>query len=621
MLPLDAKDQIRQAIDIVDLVGSYLPLRREGRGFKALCPWHNDSRPSLQVNPTRQSFKCWVCDIGGDIFSFVMRIENLEFREALELLAERAGVKLDNRPGPANPDDSRKRWLQLMAWAEDQFHRFLQDTAEGETARHYLDERGLTEQTVEKFHLGYSPDSWDWLIKRAERSGWSAEMLEKTGLANRREGSHGHYDFFRGRVLFPIHDAQGRTIAFGGRVLPQFAEKAGGKYINTRETALFSKHKTLYGLDVAKDAITKTGTAIVMEGYTDCLMAWQFGIENCVAVLGTALGADHLRLLRRYCERVVLMLDGDAAGQKRTNEVLELFISEPIDLRVLTLPNQQDPCDFLIEHGANAFATALQSAPDAFEHALRQFTAGIDWQNDIHGATAAVEKLLSVIARAPGLNALHKDNALREAAILTQLSKTFGVHDEQLRDRLQQLRRQHASKNPTATPSATLDPQNTALLDTSPLVPLREWLSRDLEFLELLLEKPAALELAARHVGLSELGNPTSREVYGLLLQAFAAGLTPDFGQLLSSCRDERLKNLLIDLDERSQSRRATLPHEQRLYAVLSRFEQDRIDAAQRAREQQLRVDAGQEEGQLAILRDLLEQERVKRGYTQPGTS
>lgn len=627
----DAKDQIRQAIDIVDLVGSYLPLRREGRGFKALCPWHDDSRPSLQINQQRQSFKCWVCDIGGDIFSFVMKMENVEFPEALELLAERAGIKLDRRGNSPGEGDERKSLYSLLAWAEDQFQRYLIQSPEAEIARRYFDDRGVTEESLVKYRLGFSPDSWDWLQKRAAQSGYSETLLDKAGLVNTRPGGVGCYDFFRGRALFPVRDPQGRTIAFGGRVLPQFAEKAGGKYINTRETPLFSKHKTLYGLDISKDAITRQKTALVMEGYTDCLMAWQFGIENCVAVLGTALGAEHLKLLKRYCERVVLVLDGDAAGQKRTNEILELLIGETIELCVLTLPEGLDPCDFLIERGGAAFRRLQESETvDALEHALRTIAEPAEGSDSPHAASVACEKLLTILAKATaGMTAITGDAALREGVVLGRLSRRFDIREETLRQRLRELRRDLGKKQTALegkfrdstsllTGSAAMTNSDASEASVLQYEPLNQWPARELELLELLLSVPESVSAVAEAIAPHELQSPAAREFYTRILHLSAARQTPDFAALMNSLADERLKNLLVDLDERAQNRSLAISPEERLCDFLTRCAQDRTDREQRQRERLLREDARHDDDKMAILQQLIDEERRKRGHSLP---
>ena len=368
----ETKEQVKRAINIVDLVGDYLQLRREGRGYKALCPWHDDSRPSLQVNPERQSFKCWVCDVGGDIFSFVMKMENMTFPEALAHLAEKAGIPLTKAGQTGRPGDDKQLLFQAMAWAEEQYHQTLIKSPVAAAAREYLAKRGLTDESIRRFHLGFAPNDWEWIAAQARGTRFTPQVLETIDLVRKRANGPGHYDTFRGRVLFSIRDVQGRPVGFGGRVIPVPGEAPpAAKYLNSRETPLFSKSSLLYGLDFARDAISRQKTAIVMEGYTDCLMAQQCGIASAVAALGTAFGERHLQLLRRYAERVVLVLDGDEAGQRRTDQLLEMFIAEPVDLRVLSLPDGLDPCDFLLARGQAAFEELLEGAADALEHKFR----------------------------------------------------------------------------------------------------------------------------------------------------------------------------------------------------------------------------------------------------------
>jgi len=259
----DTKERVREAIDIVDLIGSYISLRRNGRNLVGLCPWHDDSRPSLQINPERQTFRCWVCNIGGDAFSFLMRMERLEFREALEQLAERAGIDLPKSRGPGG--DVKRPLFETVAWAAARFSECLQSSPLAAKARAYLADRGLTAETVAAHGLGFVPDEWDWLLRQAQAAGVATGKLEQAGLAVPRQDRSGHYDRFRGRVMFPIRDPQGRHVAFGGRVLPGSPPDAA-KYINSPETAIFSKQSMLYGLETARETMSRSRRAVVVEG-------------------------------------------------------------------------------------------------------------------------------------------------------------------------------------------------------------------------------------------------------------------------------------------------------------------------------------------------------------------
>ena len=425
----DIKEQIRDAIDIVDLVGSHLELRRQGRIYVAHCPWHDDSRPSLQVNPQRQSWKCWVCDIGGDVFSFVMQREGVEFREALAMLAERAGIALTQRPGgPRGGQNEKQSLYQTVAWAEQQFHECLLNSAEAEPARQYLRDRGIADDSVKRFRLGFSPNRWQWMLDRATSASVSAALLEAVDLIG-RSSSGRPYDRFKGRVIFPIRDTQDRPIAFGGRILPEFADDKAAKYVNSREMQLFSKGQQLYGLNVVRDAVAKKRHALVVEGYTDVIMAFQFGVDNVVAVLGTALGAGHIRLLRRFADVVTLVLDGDEAGQRRTNEVLELFVAHQLDLRIVTLPGGLDPCDYLMQNGREDFEQRIAQAPDALDHKIRIATDGVDLSRDTHRANRALEEILATLAKSPGGGVDAGQTRLRQQQVLSRLSREFRVDE------------------------------------------------------------------------------------------------------------------------------------------------------------------------------------------------
>ena len=586
----DTKERVKEAIDIVDLVGRYVQLRRQGRGFVALCPWHDDSRPSLQVNPERQSFKCWVCDIGGDVFSFVMRMEGVDFREALAMLADQAGIDLkrrgqgegnsgqgtaDGRQATGESGEGRGRRIegkrtlyQAMAWAEQKYHECLVSSPEAEHARRYLQERRITDESIVKFHLGFSPNRGDWLVGLAEEAKANVGVLETVGILARPAAGGNFYDRFRGRLLFSIRDPQGRPIGFGGRVLPESGSTSPAKYINSPETPLFRKSKTLYGLDLAKQSLRKDRTVVVMEGYTDCIVAHQHGFDGSVAVLGTALGDDHIRTLAPYADRIVLVLDGDEAGQRRANEVLGLFVAKEVDLRIATLPEGADPADFLAEHGREAFADLLASrALDAFEHAYQANTRGLDLASDIHSATQAMERMLAVVARAPRLTAqTTQDSRLRQGKILERLAFKFRVPEEDVRNRLTALRRK-AARRPAPVRSSSfgrsLPPEggttNTVSpspdeppIEASALAPIDPW---QRELLEILVRHPECLEAARSGISTDKLANAACRRVYETGCRLADDGIEPTFDRLMLELDEEAPKSLLVELDENASAK------------------------------------------------------------------
>lgn len=598
----DAKEQVKRATDIVELASEYLRLQRAGRGYKAICPWHDDSRPSLQINPDRQSFKCWVCDIGGDVFQFVMKMDGISFPEALKLLADKAGITIQpqrsSRPaGQAAGDAEDKQTLyRAMAWAEQQYHQCLLHAPEAEPARRYLAERRIDPDSISRFRLGFAPDAWDWLLNRARGASLSPRVLETVGLVAARQNGPGHYDRFRGRVLFPIRDPQGRSVALGGRVLPGPAANETAKYINSPETPLFSKNRMLYGLDVARPALLKSRSALVMEGYTDCVIAQQCGFPNAVAVLGTALGERHIRLLRGTVDRIYLTLDGDEAGMRRTNEVLELFVAEQVDLRIVTLPDDLDPADFLLERGAEAFQQHLDSAVDALEHKFQTATRGRTDQGT-HAADEAVEFVLSTVAKAPRTR-LGTTN-LREDHILQRLQHRFGVSEERLRARLRDLRqpsRRTASGPSAAAPAPLTEEQHY-------LAQAERWL------LEILIQAPELLPQARARLAIQQLPTPAMRRIYASMCELADGPEELTFDRLMLRFDEPELQSLLVSLDEdgRMKQRSDLTGETANLLDAFERHEAQRRARSEIAALRDHRVDADQE---LAVLRNALASKR-----------
>lgn len=599
----DAKDVVRRAVDIVDLVGQYLQLRRSGRNYVALCPWHDDSRPSLQVNPERQSFKCWVCDIGGDVFSFLMKMEGVTFPEALEMLADRAGVELaPHRPAAPSAEgqvDFKRQLYQVMAWAADQYHNLLLRSPEAAVARDYLRERGISDESVARFKLGFAPDAWTWLADRGSSAGFSAQALETTGLLARREGATGHYDRFRGRVLFTIRDTQARPVALGGRVLPALASTSPAKYINSPETPLFSKSNLVYGLDLARETCSRTKRVIVVEGYTDVIIAHQAGFTNTVAVLGTALGERHIRLLKRYADQIVLVLDGDEAGQRRTDEVLELFVANQVDLRICTLPDGLDPCDFLLGRGAESFAGLIDGAVDALEHRLTKLS-GADARSGTHAAHQALEQVLGTLAKAPRLTAASSSAArLREEQILHRLSRLFEIPEEVLRERLRTLRGLSASRISRAEHEENAN------------VGLPELDAWERELLELITQVPQCIERVLQRLGPDQIGSELCRQIVLTCRDLWENEGEIEFSRLLLAFDDQAMKSLLVDLDERGREKHGDRC-EERLEALLESFVRRREEGYRRQQLAALRERRIDDQQGVEILLEAIQRGRAR---------
>ena len=598
----DLKERVRDSIDIVEVIGTYISLRRSGKGLVGLCPWHDDSRPSLQVNPYRQTFRCWVCNLGGDAFSFLMKMEKLEFREALEQLADRAGIPITRGRGTSG--DRKAELHRVLGWAADWFRDCLQAAPEARAARDYLQSRGLSTDTVRRFGLGYAPASWDWLLRQASAAGIGSELLAATGMAVERQDRSGHYDRFRDRLIFPIRDPLGRCVAFGGRVLPGAASDSA-KYINSPETQLFSKSSMLYGLYTAREAMGRSRRAVVVEGYTDCLAARQVGIDDVVAVLGTALGEKHAKLLRRYVDRIVLVLDGDEAGRRRTDEILDVLLAEAVDLRIARLPTGVDPCDFILEHGRDAFEALLEEAVDPLDYRLDEAVARLPQDASDDALLAAVESVLAALANvSPRSPISPSQRRLREDQVLGRLVRRFGISREVLRSRLLELRGRR--------PTAAADESST----TAPLLSskLPAW---DREVIEVLVGVPEGAGLIIREIDASELESGAGREVLAAARRLHDGGRTVALASLLMELPDPRLQSMLVAVDEETSERGPVDPRERidHLQDAMRRRSAERQAHASARQLKTSRLDPGSE---AALLEQLVVQRRAAQGMTNP---
>jgi DNA primase len=387
-------DEVKQRLDIVDVVGQYVQLQKAGRNYKALCPFHSERTPSFFVSPERQSWHCFgACGTGGDILAFVMKRENLEFGEALRLLAERAGVTLaERRP---EEEAERNRLREANEAAASFYHRALLSTEAGQTAKRYLEERGQDPKTIQDFQLGYSPSGWDSLCQHLRERGYRDEELVAAGLAV--EGERGLRDLFHQRIMFPITDMRGRVVGFGGRSLPiEGQEEAQPKYLNTPQTAVFDKGSLLYALDKAKEEIRRQGLAVIVEGYMDAIAAHQHGFPNVVASMGTALTERQVRLLKRFSRDIVLALDADTAGQEATLRAVEYQDILGRDIRVVILPEGRDP-DQVIRSDPENWPALLTSAQPLLDYKFEAVSVALDLSQP-RQRSQAVDELLPLLA-------------------------------------------------------------------------------------------------------------------------------------------------------------------------------------------------------------------------------
>ncbi|MGH9769677.1 MAG: DNA primase [Blastocatellia bacterium] len=370
-IPRGFSDELRNQADIVRIVSDYVSLKKKGRDHAACCPFHNEKTPSFYVSQGKQIFKCFGCSKGGDVFDFIMEIEGCSFPEAVRIIADKTGVAVpvetDNAREYEERENQRAGLIQLNQWATEFFEQNLIETAEGRRALDYLIKRGVSEETRKAFRLGYAPNSWDAMGGYLRSRGASKTQIERSGLVTLKD-SGGFYDRFRSRLMFPICDAQGRVIAFGGRILGD----GEPKYLNSPETALYTKGFHLFGLSHARDAIRQRGYAILVEGYLDFLIPFQAGVRNMVASLGTALTENQVRLLGRYARRIVVNFDPDSAGQAATKRSLELLLTEAFKVNVLTLPDNLDPDEYIRAHGPEGYLKLLKGSQPFLDYIVDQ---------------------------------------------------------------------------------------------------------------------------------------------------------------------------------------------------------------------------------------------------------
>lgn len=410
-IPDETVEEVRSASDIVDVVGEYVRLKKRGSNYFGLCPFHSENTPSFSVHPDLNIFKCFGCGAGGDVFNFVMQIEGTAFPEAVRLLAEKAGIAIPEDEGEQERAGEKESIYNALQFAARYYYSALTQTAAGKHALEYLKGRGFTKKTIKSFGLGFAPDSWDGLLKTAKENHISDSHLEEAGLIIPRKESGGHYDRFRGRIMFPIFSHVGKVLGFGGRILDARTDQP--KYINSPETQVYNKSRVLYGLSQAKHAIRKKEEALLVEGYTDVISLHQAGIENAVASSGTSLTREQVKLLSRYARRIVLLFDADAAGAGAALRGIDIILEEGLSVYVVELPPGEDPDSFARKEGST-FEKYLQEhrrdfATYIFEHASKEGRLETP-----ESEAEVMHEILNTIAKLP--DPLMRETYLRRAS-------------------------------------------------------------------------------------------------------------------------------------------------------------------------------------------------------------
>ena len=602
----DQKLQVKEATDLVGLIGQDLALKKKGREFVALCPFHDDSNPSLTVVPTKQIYHCFVCKAGGDAFSWMMNYHKMDFRQALEHLAERAGLQLepprsagrligpDGQPvaddEPAGQRSSqRKGLLEANPLAAGFFRSMLSRPEQGAVARRYVEQRGISSEMAEQFQIGCAPDSWDELASKIQQSGWDTQTFLAAGLISPRPRGEGYYDKLRHRLIFPICDALGRPIAFGGRTL---RDEDQPKYLNSPETAAFNKSATLFGLHLAKQAIIKTGVALIVEGYTDVIACHQHGLDNVVATLGTALTTEHVAALRHYAEKVVLLFDADEAGLKAADHAVEVFLTGSLDVSIGVLPDGLDPADLLQEpNGRQRWDESIEKATDALDWQFDRIRQRFDDAKTLTGRETIATDYLRTIAQL----GISRTSPIRRAQVVQRLANLLHMPEREVDELLKQQQRQVRPVRPTpvvveaqtSDPGDGGKPQQQLAYET--VTPAMRQAEQDL--IGCLVHRPDGLDMTlgdgrsiAEAIGAAQFSVDDYRELYQMFRDRLAEDGDVSIGELTTRCAtrqelvkavveayghvetmagsvDERLERLLIDSAEaliRNQENRAS---------------------------------------------------------------
>lgn len=528
-IPQEQVQEIQRVTDIVSIISEYVHLKHAGKNFIGLCPFHAEKTPSFTVNPERQFFKCYGCGAGGSVFTFIMKQEGVEFTDAVRLLAERANITINeaNTASDKQAQIQKTRLYEANDFAASFFHEFLTRSDGGKHVRDYLSKRKIDAQSINKFKLGYSPDSWDSLLREAAKKDISRETLEKAGLVlpkNPPKAGMGYYDRFRNRLMFPIVDARQKVIGFGARTL----DDSMPKYLNSAETPLFNKSRTLYGIHPAKGPILKHRKAMLMEGYTDVIMAHQHGIDWAIAIMGTSLTREHIKILRQYCDSVILVLDGDTAGLNSSDRNLDVFVEEDLDVSIVQLPEGYDPCDFLIKEGSEKFMDYVQKALDFFSFKMQ--IAAQKWNlNTVSGKAAAIDNVLSAAMKMPDIR--------KRDLIIKMVAEEMEIDEKKLRKHLAEL------EKTKARPRGTSMVEEPAKLDASLLA--------QKEILGIVLLHNEAIPKVLSEVGLEAFSNERLYKIAEKVFSLYGKYGIVNEKALIPVFADTELSQLLADIIDR----------------------------------------------------------------------
>jgi DNA primase len=537
-IPDDKIQEIRAATDIVEYIGTFVKLKKRGKSYLGLCPFHSEKTPSFNVSPDKGMYYCFGCSRGGDVIKFVMEWEKATYVEAIEILAERAGITILRTEESIQSASETEKLYSACSFAAKTFHRNMMKTEEGSFALKYFQTRGFTEKTITGFGLGYSLRAWDALVKQAGEEGIKPEYLEKVGLARRRDDG-GHYDAFRGRAMFPIFSTTGRVIAFGARKL--YDDDTLGKYINSSETPIYHKSKVLYGLYQAKEAIREKDAVVLVEGYADLLSVFQSGICNVVASSGTALTAEQIQLIARYTKNVIFVYDGDSAGVTAMTRGVDLILENNLDVRVAELPEGDDPDSFVKKNGADGFQEVISKAVTFVD--FKANTLRREGKLDSpEGKAEAVRALVQTISKI-------KD-PLKQSFFIKDVAEKYKLYESALITELEKFMRKVPERF-LAVPGAGKGKESTAknAKGATEVKVQQEIPVEEKELLLVAFEEPMQMiPFIFSYIRPEEFSHPHAREVAEILIDEFDSKGKVDVHQLLPKASTDAVRKLISEL-------------------------------------------------------------------------
>ncbi|MDP8212518.1 MAG: DNA primase [Candidatus Zapsychrus exili] len=528
LIPEDIVARVIDRSDIVEVISAYVPLKRAGRNFKTNCPFHNEKTPSFVVNPDKQIFHCFGCGVGGNSVSFVMQQERIDFPEAIRILAKKVGISVPENSYSKDQGSSnvRQEIFEVNDLAADYFHKILlsDKSKEIEKVRAYLKDRDISLDAVKQFKLGFAADSWDGLLEHLKEKGITLGLIEKAGLIISRENREGYYDRFRNRIIFPIFDTRGHCRAFGARALE--SDEKGAKYINSPETIVYTKGHHLYGFHLAKQAIGQQDSVIITEGYLDCLMPYQNGINNIVASLGTALTTDQIRLIRRYTKNVVMLFDTDKAGQAAMMRSLDALVEEGMFVKVVKLSENDDPDSFIRKYGADSFKEQITNAVELFDYKLNTLSESYNIK-EIEGKAHISSEMLITISKF--------DNEVVRSTYVSKLSKILGVPESSLLLELKKI-----SKTPNDVGFKNREQKSKEKNENLRAV--------ETNILRLLLEEESYIKGIKDDISLDDFQDVRIRNVISEIYDLYSKGKKISFASLINKYDDQNTQEMISAL-------------------------------------------------------------------------